>query len=180
MRIGPVETPDVLGPATADASVRPATAGDLAAIGAVHSRAWRSAYRPLLPAEVLDALDAGQLADAWRAAVTAPPSPRHRVLVACAGPTVVGFAASDPDGEVLALLVDPAHQRRGHGSRLLNAVAGLLREDGAPRLGTWTPQEDRPRIDFLVSAGLGPDGRRRTLRLPGGGTLTETHLVAEL
>lgn len=175
-----METPDVLGPATADAAVRPATAGDLPAIGAVHSRAWRSAYQSLLPAEVLDALDAGQLADAWRSAVTAPPSPRHRVLVGCAGPTVVGFVACDPDGEVLALLVDPAHQWRGHGSRLLNAVADLLREDGAPALGTWAPEEDRPRIDFLVSAGLGPDGARRTLALPGGGTLSEIHLVARL
>jgi len=176
-----VETPDVLGAGTAaDASVRPATAGDVPAIGAVQARAWKAAYADLLPPQVLQALDPRELAEAWRAAVTAPPSPRHRVMVAAAGPTVVGFAAVEPDGEVVALLVDPLHQRRGHGSRLLNAVVDLLREDGADRVAAWAPEQDRARIDFLTSAGLGPDGGRRTLELPGGGTLTETHLVAGL
>lgn len=175
-----METPDVLGQGGADASVRPAIPADVPAIGAVQARAWRAAYRDVLPAAVVDALDPGALADAWRPAVATPPSPRHRVLVACAGPTVVGFAASDDTGELVALLVDPVHQRQGHGSRLLNAVVDLLREDGVDRLGAWAPVGDRPRLDFLVSAGLGPDGVRRVLELPGGGTLEEAHLVASL
>ncbi|UER53975.1 GNAT family N-acetyltransferase [Kineosporiaceae bacterium SCSIO 59966] len=175
-----VETPDVLTGPGADASVRAATAGDVPAIGAVHSRAWRTAYSGLLPAEVLEALAPEALAEAWRPAVSAPPSPGHRVLVAAAGPTVVGFAAAEPDGEVVALLVDPAHQRRGHGSRLLNAVADLLREAGGERIGTWTPEQDAPRLAFLRTSGLEPDGRRRTLELPGGATLEEVHLHAGL
>ena len=165
-----METPDVLTGPGADASVRAATAGDVPAIGAVHSRAWRTAYSGLLPAEVLDALAPEALAEAWRPAVSAPPSPGHRVLV----------AAAEPDGEVVALLVDPAHQRRGHGSRLLNAVADLLREAGGERIGTWTPEQDAPRLAFLRTSGLEPDGRRRTLELPGGATLEEVHLHAGL
>ena len=39
-----LETGDVLAPATADASVRPARPADAAAIGAVQARAWRAAY----------------------------------------------------------------------------------------------------------------------------------------
>jgi GNAT superfamily N-acetyltransferase len=175
-----VETPDVLGPSTADASVREARPADVPAIGSVQARAWRAAYARLLPADVLAALDPEVLAEGWRTAVTAPPSPRHRVMVACAGPTVVGFAACGPDGELVALLVDPTHQRRGHGSRLLNAVADLLREDGTDRLAAWTPVDDAPRAAFLTSAGLGPDGARRTLELPGGGTVDEVRLSAAL
>jgi GNAT superfamily N-acetyltransferase len=175
-----VETPDVLGPSTADASVRAATPSDVPAIGAVQARAWRAGYARLLPAEVLDALDPDALAEAWRPAVAAPPTPGHRVLVACAGPTVVGFAASRPDGELVALLVDPTHQRRGHGSRLLNAVADLLREDHVPGVLAWAPTQDTPRVAFLTSAGFAADGARRTLELPGGGTLEETRLVAGL
>jgi GNAT superfamily N-acetyltransferase len=176
-----VETPDVLGPTSADSSVRPAGAADLQAIGAVHARAWRSAYSSLLPAEVLDALDPAALAEAWRPAVTAPPSPGHRVLVACSGPTVVAFAAVEPDGELVTLLVDPVHQRRGHGSRLLNAVADLLREDGVAGLAAWSPAADGPRLAFLASAGFGPDGSQRELGLPDRtSTVREVRLVAGL
>ena len=164
----------------ADASVRAATAGDGPAGGALPARAWRAAYARLLPADVLQALHPGALSEAWRPAVTAPPSPTHRVLVACAGPTVVGFAAAQPDGEVVALLVDPVQQRRGHGSRLLNAVVDLLREDGVDRVAAWAPVDDSPRIAFLTSAGLEPDGTRRTLALPGGGGLIELRLTAGL
>lgn len=174
-----METPNVLGP-VADASVRPATAADVAALGAVQSRAWRAAYADVLPRDVLDALAPEVLAEGWHPAVVAPPSPGHRVLVAAAGPTVVGFAAAQPDGEIVALVVDPAHQRQGHGSRLLNAVADLAREDGVAALSAWSPVADGPRVAFFTSAGFAADGGRRTLELPRGGTLPELRLVAAL
>lgn len=175
-----METPDVLGPATADASVRPARAGDVPAIGAVQARAWRAAYADLLPPEVLAGLAPDALAEGWRSAVEAPPSEQHRVLVACAGPTVVAFAAAQPDGELVALLVDPMQQRRGHGSRLLNAVVDLLREDGVATITAWSPAGDRARLAFLTSAGLAVDGARRTLELPGSQPLEEVRLAAAL
>jgi ribosomal protein S18 acetylase RimI-like enzyme len=175
-----VETPDLLGPAGADASVRPATTADLPAVGAVHSRSWRTAYADHLPREVLDALEPDGLAQAWRTAVTAPPSPRHHVLVACAGSTVVGFAAGDGEGELVALHVDPAHQRRGHGSRLLSAAADLARADRVPVLSAWCPLVDTARRGFLESAGFGPDGAWRELEVPGAGGLRELRMVAAL
>lgn len=176
-----METPDVLAAGSADASVRPAAAGDVQAIGAVHSRSWRAAYVDLLPAGVLAGLDPGALGRAWDAAVTDPPSPAHRVVVACSGPTVVGFAAVDPDGELVALLVDPSHQRRGHGSRLLSAAVDHLRGTGASLLVAWCPLEDTARREFLTSAGLRPDGAWRELEVPWAGTgLREVRLVASV
>lgn len=175
-----MQTPDVLGPPAADVSVRAAAAGDVLAIGAVHSRAWRTAYVGVLTDEVLANLDAVGLASAWRPAVTAPPSPAHRVLVACSGPMVVGFAAVDAEGEIVALIVDPAHQRRGHGSRLLNAVADVVRERGGAQLTAWCPEADEPRAGFLASAGFAPDGARRRLEMRGGGAVDEIRLVAVL
>lgn len=175
-----METPDLLGPAGADASVRPATAGDVDAVGAVHSRSWRTAYADHLPAEVLEALDPVALAGAWTGAVTSPPSPRHHVLVACAGSTVVGFLALDDSGELVGLHVDPAHQRRGHGSRLLAAAADLAREDAVPALSAWCPLVDTVRREFLLSAGFGPDGAWRELDVPGADGLREARLVAAL
>ena len=70
-----------------------------------------------LPADLLEAVGSDEAADSWRSAIAEPPSPRHRVLAASAGDRVVGFAAlapssdpdtdPDPDGELLALCVDP-------------------------------------------------------------------------
>jgi GNAT superfamily N-acetyltransferase len=164
---------------TPDAGVRPARPADADAIGRVHVAAWRAAYAELLPAAV-ETLDAAALADSWRAAVTDPPSADHRVLVATAGPDVVGFAALGPatdadaepgeDAELLVLLVDPAHGRAGHGSRLLNATADTVREGRFRRLRAWVPEADGDRQRFLGAAGFAADGAARVLDAAGDGT----------
>ena len=162
-----------------DAGVRAARPSDASALGRVQARAWAATYRDLLPAVP----DESQLADAWTQAVTSPPSPRHRVLVATAGERVVGFAAvapsrdadaADPgtDAELLVLLVDPDALGRGHGSRLLNASADVLADSGARRLRTWVPEPDADRQRFLAGAGFAPDGATRVLDATGDGTST--------
>lgn len=155
----------------ADVSVRPATPEDDAAVAAVQLRAWRATHEATLGAPVLDALDGDAVRAQWSQAITAPPSPQHRVLVALDGPRVVGFAASVPAGdavEIVALEVDPDARQAGHGSRLLAACVDLARETGAARVRTWVLAGDTGRERFLTSAGLGPEGRRRTLGLPTG------------
>ncbi|HEY3436076.1 MAG TPA: GNAT family N-acetyltransferase [Actinotalea sp.] len=166
---------------TADVSVRPATAEDEAAIARAQVRAWRASHGELLGTDVLERLDVMAVRRQWAEAITAPPSARHRVMVACAGARVVGFAACAPvdDGvEVLALEVDPDHQRGGHGSRLLTACVDLGREDGASHLQTWVLDGDVAREQFLAGAGLGADGARRELAV-GPGPDGETRSVAE-
>ncbi|MCL3860191.1 GNAT family N-acetyltransferase [Actinotalea sp. K2] len=150
----------------ADVSVRPAQPDDEAAIARVQLRAWRSSHAALLGPEVLEQIDVTAVRDQWSRAITAPPSPAHHVLVACDGARVIGFAASAPveDGvEILALEVDPDHQRGGHGSRLLTACVDLGRDQGAQHLQTWVLDDDDARAQFLSSAGLGPDGAHRDL-----------------
>jgi len=168
---------------TSDVSVRPAVAGDEDAIVAIQLEAWQGAHADVL-AGALDVLDRDAMRAQWSAAVTAPPS-GHRVLVACAGATVVGFASvapvrsTDPTGApgglVLALEVQPEHQRAGHGSRLLAACVDLLREDGADQVQTWVLDGDSARAQFLSGAGLGPDDTVRELasgELPDGSQRT--------
>ena len=159
-------------------SVRPAVAADVDAVGAVQHRAWTTDYREVLPEGMLADLTPELLAEQWRQAVTGPPSD-GRVLVACSGATRVGFAAVDGGGEIVALWVDPAHQRRGHGSRLLAAVADTARAQGTAVLSIWCPLPDEPRRRFLVSAGFEADGGLRELGWDGS-TLREAHLVAAL
>jgi GNAT superfamily N-acetyltransferase len=179
---------------TAEVSVRPARAADAADIARIQAATWRTAYRAVLPADVLDSWDEQAAAESWRAAVTSPPTPAHVVLVAVERETVVGFAAygpAEPDAderphpagpttEVATLLVEPRWGRRGHGSRLLAAVVDLAGDSGAGRLQVWLPELDGVSADFFESAGWAPDGWARTLDT-GGAPLREVrwHTVLE-
>jgi GNAT superfamily N-acetyltransferase len=166
---------------SADVSVRPARPGEAADIARVQAIAWRTAYRSVLPAELLDSWDEQAAAQAWRTAVEAPPTPAHLVLVALEQQTVVGFTAlgpaelgdgdgpdpSGPTSEISTLLVEPRWGRRGHGSRLLAAVVDLVRSQGVVRLHTWLPEADAVSAAFFESAGWQPDGWARTLDTGG-------------
>ncbi len=57
---------------SADVSARIAWAEDAPAIAAVQVRAWRTSYADLLPAEVIDSLDADRMAEGWRQALARP------------------------------------------------------------------------------------------------------------
>jgi GNAT superfamily N-acetyltransferase len=178
---------------TADVSVRPAGPRDAPEIARVQAVTWRTAYRSVLPAAVLDEWDEAAAADAWRAAITSPPTPAHGLVVAVEREEVVGFAAFGPpeltDGEVphpagpttevSTLLVEPRWGRRGHGSRLLAAVADLGRSGGAARLQVWLLEDDAASARFYESAGWAPDGWARTLDT-GGAPLREVRWHALL
>ncbi|TDE14054.1 GNAT family N-acetyltransferase [Jiangella asiatica] len=165
----------------ADRSVRLAWAADTEAVGEVQARAWRGSYAELLPAAVLDDIDAAAFGAAWRRAVVSPPTARHRVLVALEAGRVVGFAATAPsedpdahptDGEVVAFHIDPEALGEGHGSRLMAAVADTLRADGFTRGRIWLVVGDDALRGFLEPAGWAPDTAHRTLDLTGDGTTT--------
>ncbi|MCF6733571.1 GNAT family N-acetyltransferase [Blastococcus sp. KM273129] len=151
---------------SADVSVRPARPEDAAAIARVQGITWRTAYRSLLPPEVLDGWDEAAVTETWRSAVTTPPSAHHRVLVAVEQGAVVGFAAvatGTGTGEISTLLVEPRWGRRGHGSRLLAAVTDLASAEGTDRLEVWLAESDQASASFYESAGWAPDGWARTL-----------------
>jgi GNAT superfamily N-acetyltransferase len=165
---------------SADASVRAATAADAPAMGRVQAAAWRASYAAVLPVETLAALEPEALGEAWRSALVRPPTGSHRVLVALAGGDLVGFAAIGPSegatphvGELVALVVAPAAQHAGHGSRLLNAAADRLRDTGFEQVVVWVLAGDADRLRFLTAAGFEPDGARRTFVASAAETLDE-------
>ena len=166
---------------TADVSVRVAWGDDAPGIAAVQVRAWRAAYADLLPADALEALDAEQMAAAWRSSLVQPKDARNRVLVALERNRICGFAitgpAADPDcdpvadGEVAEFSVDPDEQRKGHGSRLVQACADTLVADRFTRAVTWLTSTDDVLREFLTGAGWAPDGAHRELDLHGDGSV---------
>lgn len=174
----------------ADASVRTATVNDAPAVGQVQALVWQEAYDGVVPPQVHAAFDPQAFATAWRDSLRTPPEGVHRLLVACAGEQVVGFAAigpsQDPDagqttGEVTALGVHPMHRHQGHGSRLVNAAVDILREAGAEHVATWCLVEHEGLRGFLTGAGLVPDGAfRDRVVSPDGDTAREVRLIATL
>jgi ribosomal protein S18 acetylase RimI-like enzyme len=100
--------------------------------------------RPLDPAgdrPWLEALWAAALAGSW------PPLPAGLDLVRAGvvaeeRGAAVGMVAVDPAGGILLLLVDPAHQRRGVGTRLLGAALRHLAAAGAATVALGSGGED--------------------------------------
>ncbi len=174
----------------ADASARIARASDAPAVGLVQAAVWRAAYGHVLPPEVVEQFDGPNFARVWRDSLNAPPSPRHVLLVGCAGEQVVGFAAVGPSldtdatetsGEVLALGVHPDARRSGHGSRLLNAAVDTLRGKGFDSMSTWILAEDEAGRAFLTAAGLSPDSAYRDRVIDADGKVArEVRLTADL
>jgi GNAT superfamily N-acetyltransferase len=171
-------------------SVRLARTSDVDDVARVQIAAWRAAYADVIPADVLDALDPDDIAWEWGRSLLQPGP--HRLLVALAGSSpdspdadaLIGVAAvgptPDPDspgaGEISLLVVDPAHWRQGHGSRLLHASVDHLIAAGHQEAVCWVPLADEPRRQFLQSSGWAPDTAYRDRDL-GDGVLREVRLV---
>lgn len=148
-------------------SVRLALPGEATAIATIQRRFWADQATPA-SRHLLAALTLDDMVDSWQDAIVRPPLAQYRVLVAVADQRIVGFAAigpsDDPDADpshdalVAEFVIDPAAQRRGHGSRLLNAVADTLVADGFTRATWWLPSTDDVARTFLAEAGWASDG----------------------
>ncbi|GAA0633613.1 GNAT family N-acetyltransferase [Kutzneria viridogrisea] len=179
----------------ADATVRPAVAGDAPEIARIQHDTWRTAYAELLPEQVLADLDLAEAEQSWREVVT---SGSARVHVAHEGEWTVGFcvAGAAPETEtaeadgtqpadaastglIALLLVEPRWGRRGHGGRLLAAAAADLREAGLHKGISWVPEADRASLGFYRAIGWQTDGTVRTLDA-GGRPLREIRVTGGL
>lgn len=187
---------------TSDAAVRTARSNDVPAVAHVQAAVWRDAYGSLVDAEVRDAFTPAAFEGSWRRSLKEPPSPLHRLLVATAGDTVVGFAAIGPVehaegpaaptgsptggatgtvGEIYTFGVAPDRRGAGHGSRLLNAAVDTLRAGDFQEVTMWLLAQDEATRAFVASSGLQPDGAWRDRVIAADGrTAREVRLTASL
>jgi GNAT superfamily N-acetyltransferase len=166
---------------SADVSVRIAWADDAGAVAALQLRSWPEQYGGLVPPEQFPSGPEAEqsLAASWAASLAKPGDARNRVLVALERNRVTGYAvvgpAADPDcdpvadAELRELVVDPTERGRGHGSRLLQAVADTLQADRFTRAVTWAVATDDVLRAFLTAAGWAADSAHRELDLDGSG-----------
>lgn len=180
----------------ADVAVRTGRTTDAPAVGFVQAFVYRHEYAHVLPREALEAMTGPQLGSVWRRSLEQPPTPRHRLLVATAGPKVVGYVVIGPAGEepglehdttgmILDGGVHPEARHLGHGSRLLNAAVDTLRAAGADEelaaVATWVLADAEGTRAFLEAAGFAADGAWRDRVVDdAGGTAREVRLVATL
>jgi ribosomal protein S18 acetylase RimI-like enzyme len=145
--------------------VRPARPDDAPAIAAVHVAAWQSAYRGLVPADVLDRLDLAQRTAGW---IPILADPHQHALVIEADGAVCGFASFGPardddldparTAELYSIYVAPEHWRRGLGRRLWDAAQAALTAAGFPEVVLWVFAANQPARAFYEAAGFAPDG----------------------
>ena len=184
--------------------VRPATTLDAGALGTIQAKNMRTSIEAFtgesLDESVAALVTAASFASAWKSTL-AEPVESGVILSAVSEGVVVGFAAgliveSPPNGtdvpkengsegvrpttlEITAFEISGPYSRKGHGSRLLAAIADHAREHGVSEIATWILADDDARVRFFRSAGLGPAGLRRSLEV-GRHELTEHRWYAKL
>lgn len=147
---------------------------DAEALARVHVRAWRAAYRGLMPAEYLENLDIAERTEVWRQRLDGP-GQGPQLLVGTVDGQVAGFTAygvaRDPEsggaGELYAINVHPDHWRTGVGSVLLSASHDGLAALGYDRAVLWVlPRNERAR-HFYESRGWVAEAVERSIEIEG-------------
>jgi GNAT superfamily N-acetyltransferase len=159
-----------------DLEVRPATADDAQAIGAVFDAAVRAGWGYL-----------GELAeqpmfspDDWDRLVADHAPPNVLLVATDRAGQVLGYTAAHPeDGEMFLLFVDPTHAGRGVGRTLLAAAHDALRAAGCQQAYLFTHEQNERALAVYASAGYRPDGSIRESEMHGT-TIRELRLVKQL
>lgn len=155
--------------------VRKMAEADCAAVAEVRVEGWRSAYRGLLPAAYLAAMDVGEDAEVRREHL-ARAGERVVHLVAERAGKVIGWAAFGPDrspdagpgdGELYALYVRPEVVGTGAGRALMDEVVARAAARGCARLSLWVLEGNAPGRRFYAKAGFAPDGAREPWEVGG-------------
>ena len=150
--------------------VRAATAEDARAIAELHVRAWQTAYRGILPPQLLGELSVDLRERSWREALE---TPAGVTVVADAdepGRPLAGFCAlalpgRDDDAgertaEVTATYVDPARWQSGIGRSLLGTALGSLDAGAWDDVTLWVFLRNAQARAFYARSGFRLDGAK--------------------
>jgi GNAT superfamily N-acetyltransferase len=152
----------------------PPDAPDLARM---HVESWRETYPGLVPEAMLASLSVAARTAAW-AAILAEPARATGVFVAELGGRIVGFGSCGPqrahglrargyDGEISALYVLRAFQRRAVGVRLLFRMAFQLEVIGFEAASLWVLRDNAPARRFYERCGGERVAEREEVRPQG-------------
>lgn len=148
--------------------VRHPVVGDERALAQAHVRAWKAAYKGLMPDELLNGLSVEERAQGWRARIEGGDG--SGVLVGLLDGEVVGFAAfgrcrdeDDQDlGELFAINLDPDAWGVGLGRRLFRDACHGLGSKGFENQVLWVAGQNERARRLYDSEGWAPDGHSKS------------------
>ncbi|MET9628131.1 GNAT family N-acetyltransferase [Lentzea sp. NPDC006480] len=149
-------------------TVRLAEVSDAPAVASVQVQTWRTAYKGLMPDEVLDGQSVEARTSMWQRAI-----PNGGVWVALVDDAVVGFASAgpsrDPDAafELYAIYVLSSAAGKGLGFELTKAALG-----DEPDVIVWVLDTNVQARRFYERIGFRADGVTKT-EMEGTAELTE-------
>jgi ribosomal protein S18 acetylase RimI-like enzyme len=160
--------------------IRAAAPADAPAIARIHVETWRSAYRNIIPAAYLSALEVEPRVRRWEEILQ---KVRHFALVVEEAGLIVGWISFGPcrdegdghEAEIYAIYVDSVYQRGGRGSALLVAAEAQLTTSISPaatRLSVWALARNDAARRFYERHGYF-SGPREKQELIGGKPYTE-------
>jgi ribosomal protein S18 acetylase RimI-like enzyme len=157
-------------------TLRPARAGDAAAIGAVFDAAVRAGWTylgGLVEEPIFSSED-------WEQLVADHMAPNVLLVAVDETEGVVGYTAVHPqDGELFLLFVHRASAGRGIGRALLGAAHDALRAAGCREVFLFVHEQNQRALAVYTAAGYRPDGADRVSDFRGT-PIRERRLVKQL
>ena len=162
---------------------------DAPAIAAINVLGWRAAYAGLVPADVLDAMDATQRAERMRDWLRRTDRVGDTLVAVDDSDTVLGYTHYGPyrtdrqqdhhpsEGEIYAMYVHPDAWRRGVGAVMMAAALERLAGQRRELVRLWVFADNQPARRFYESRGFAPDGLSVVERIGTGPTAVD---LAEL
>lgn len=160
-------------------SVRQAAVDDVEAVREVAASSWETDYPDILRRETAETgVEEWYSSDRLHEAVV---DPWPAVLVAEADGEVVGFVhatATENEGAILRLYVDPEHRREGHGRRLVEGVREEMAVHDVDRISAMVLAKNSIGNAFYEALGFEQTGEGET-RI-GGETFPENRYTLEV
>ncbi|CAN5422866.1 GNAT family N-acetyltransferase [soil metagenome] len=138
--------------------IRKAEPGDAAAIARVHVVVWRSAYRGLMPDDLLASLSIEQRTDRWHSTI---PNKRVGTYVAIVDGELVGFSSvgmnrseeGETVGELYTIYVLEQSAGAGLGTKLIAAAEQWMVDHGFTDALLWVLASNANARAFYASRG---------------------------
>lgn len=156
-----------------DVSFRPGVSKDAEAIARVHVATWKTAYRGLLPDELLDGMNHVDRIPRWQRTLD---DPQSKVFVAEKSGEIVGFLAVGPShddgqdgcGELDAIYILETVSGQGIGGKFMTMSDRWMCEQGFSRAVLWVLPTNAGAIRFYEAHGWRDDLAEKQLGVPGG------------
>ena len=125
--------------------IREANVSDAAAIAKVHVDSWRTTYIGVVPDDFLAQLSYEQRERTWRDILSTHGATEFVFVAEAEAGKIIGFASGGPErsgdtdyrGELYAIYLFEAYQRKGIGRQLAQAIARRLVQESLHSMLVW-------------------------------------------